>query len=170
MDPFFKNRNRSQNDMFALPWGSPYLKDIMKTYTHPNLPERDDERFQRAYEFREKEKAAVQDERKQWKDQELRMQYELNVAKHYSKSLEEQNRKQKEQLQKFSSFFNELNSKISSSKAKSNVEQQAKEAIEDGDDVPREVLPATVPDPRGHAAEHGTEGRLERAGDVEGGV
>ena len=160
--PFFKSRDR-----FLQMGPQRYLEDLNRTYK--KLPARDNAAFERARQFREKEKAQVHA---------LAEENELLRSQ-----LGDYTTRAADVMRRQMAHIKELNSKLeadarersgadSSRTGRENDDEPRIEECSTGrdDDVSGEVLRADVPDSSGLAAEHADEGRPTEGTDDSGGV
>lgn len=145
MDPFFASRGRSGGN----PWGQHpgYVEDVYRTYGGNKVPKRDPEAFQRALEYRERERASWQAERD-------------TMAGHLQQS--------GDTLMRLTDAFKNLNSKYSKLRVeRDELAASGRDRSGDTGAVRLEPTDAAEPDTgavapsdvRGQADEHGAAGR-----------
>lgn len=151
VDPFLRNKQSEKL--------SPYMQDILST--NYRLPDRKSQSYEDALAFREREKAMI--EATASENESLRKQ----IAQFHDLSS-----RAAEVIRNQSSAITALNSKVKafdvantssdgSSRSRSKDPSQSVKGSGErsSDDVPGEVLPASVPDSRGQGSEHSDEGR-----------
>ena len=153
-DPFFAARKRNA----GAPWGQhgSYVEDIFRTYKPDHIPKRDTGSFEKALEFRLKEKKAFEDmrgERDQYgaKMSELTSSLESMTAQFSRlKTEHERHLASSTRIRDIDSVSPELGSDIKAVGGK-----------EHRQDVPECAAGAQLREPSvgGQSAEHGTEGR-----------
>ena len=178
MDPFFKARNKTRGP----PWGQheTYIEDLYRTFGKSKLPDRDYARFQKAYEFRQRELQDVERMR-----QELDSERQLRVARdaHLSESVDHI-RKLTDALRTVTAQYSKLKS---DSDGRSGAEPtndsdgrgggvgiqpeaQALPGPVDSTGVQSGVQPNVEGDSSGQGGQHDAEGRHVGGSDPDGGV
>lgn len=168
MDPFFAAQSKRNGN----PWGKHpgYVEDVYRTYGGGKLPQRDPKMFERAMQFREKEKAEWAQVRK---DRDMLGQLLANNTT----ELNAVSGKLEELTLQYSKLKEEHGRAIADRDRSSGVRgvpdaKSADGVAPSGDDrVPGEVLPADgVPSAGGPSSEHSDEGRHAGGADDGGGV
>lgn len=175
MDPFFKAKHKKNGP----PWGQheSYIEDLYRSFGKSKLPERDYERFNRAYQFRQKE---LEDASRLQREHESERQW-------YEASLTESTthiRKLTAALRGVTEQYSKL--KLESDGWRSNQSTTdstggggSSSVHAEGGSLPRPVDEPAVPDgvrsdvesdPRGQGDKHDSEGRHVGRADADGGV
>lgn len=160
-------------------WGSKaYVESLHRTYNIP-LPERDDGSFERALQFREREKqfySFVEQENDQLKHRVQKLESTLEQLEQHSSTLlqfyEDSKRSSKSKAN-----VSRVATTPTSGSSDSHVRQESvarPERIErrgkgSTDEVSGEVLPAELPDPSGQTDQHAGDGSESREGAESGG-
>jgi len=175
-DPFFKAKYKPHGN----PWGQHeggYIEDLYRTFGKSKLPERDHERFGRAYQFREKE---LQEQARQ-KEQHMkeRQHYDMYVdqSTRHIKELTTALRSVTEQYSKLKKENDGWRSAQSTAVGSARDRPDGDIAAEsvrgpvDEPEVQHSGVCADVEsDTRGQGSEHDSEGRHAGGADPEGGV
>ena len=160
-DPFFTAGKRAH----GAPWGqhSSYVEDVYRTYKPSSIPQRDNKAFQKALEFRAREKHEFEQLRAQ-RDEYSELLYSGSIrAKELTDSLSSM-------TEQFSSLKAEHERHLASSTRIRDIDSVSPELGSDikavggkehRQDVPECAAGAQLREPSvgGQSAEHGTEGR-----------
>ena len=165
-DPFFL----AQQKRSGPPWGQhrSYMEDVYRTYG--KLPHRSSATYEKALAFRMKElerHRATEAERDSYMDLSARMEEERQIL--HSK-LAKQERQYSKLKSKYERSINDRDTRNGSSSLQTPLANNADGPRKDESAaVPVEALQPNAPDPGGHGAQHGDEGRHTRGGELEGG-
>ena len=171
MDPFLQAKYRQGGSHLA--WGKHpgYVEDVYRTYKG-NLPQRDPGAYNRALQFRENEKAQWRRTKAERDDFEQQLLSSNDILMQMTQTLS----KMTTQFSSLKLEHERANSSSGGTGRDLRVPEEQNTHIGPADsDVARDVLVPAVstevlPNPRGQASEHGTEGRHGGRGDTAGDI
>ena len=164
-DPFFLAKQK-------LPFGQRqgYVEDVFRTYGKPQqLPKRDPAAFERALQFREREKEEWKRDRVERDDYAARLAESEAMVRKLTSSLTQLTEQFSRQREKHERSIADSDSTRSVRAVRDEqgihskgVGKDRTEARTDDGSMQREVVPSELPDTRGQAGQHSTEGRHTR--------